>query len=122
MGVILDHLIKDHGATLEQAKMALKDWQIKPMMFNGAEVGEYMMNNNEIHFVINPDVRLKLGKRQLMKAFFTEVFSNYQFLVTKIFKNDKQKKLIEFFGFEQTHEDSQYEYFWLDKEGCKWLQ
>ena len=116
MGVILDNLVQDHGVTVEQAKIALKNWRIEPLMFRGKQIGEIMFQNNEAHFAIDTQHRLKIGRKQMMNEVLDDLLSKHEFLVTKLFKHDKTKRLIELFGFMKTHEDNNYEYFWLDKE------
>lgn len=116
MGAILDNLIKDHGVTLEQAKLALSKWKIEPLMFRDKQIGEIMFQNHEAHFAIDEQYRLKIGRKQMMTEVVDDLLSKHDFLVTKLFKHDKTKRLIELFGFKKTHEDNQYEYFWLDKE------
>jgi hypothetical protein len=119
MGAILEHLIKDHGATMAEAKAALKPWVIKPLMQDGKQVGEFMMLNNEIHFALDATQRLKIGRHNLIKLIVKELLAEHEFLVTRLFKNDKLKKFIEMMGFKKTHEDAKYDYFWLDQETAK---
>jgi hypothetical protein len=119
MGVILNHLIKDHGATMAQAKAALTPWKVEPIVYQGKQVGEYMMQNNEIHIALNDEYRLKLGRHNLLKHMLKTLLVKHEFLVTRLFKNDKLKEFIEMMGFTKTHEDAKYIYFWLDSETAK---
>lgn len=121
MGVIFEHLVKERGATIEQARLALQAWDVKPIFNNGLQVGEYMMQQNEVHFALHQDYRLKLGRIRLMRTLLSELLDKHGFLITRLFKNDKYIKLIEYVGFKKTHEDANYIYFWLDKESCKCL-
>jgi hypothetical protein len=121
MSIILNNLIKDHGASMEQAKSALKGWTVHELKINDEVVGEYMMQNSEIHVALKEDKRLKLGKRNLIKKTLAHLLETNEFLVTKLFKNDKCTPLIEYMGFVKTHEDTKFNYFWLDKESCKCL-
>lgn len=122
MGAILDHLIKDHGATLEQAKVALKDWDIKELVACDRVIGEYMTKRNEIHFALLPECKGLLGRRAWIKDVLSRLLTEHDFLVTKLFHGDKQRRLIEFFGFKHTHSDAKYHYFWLDMETAKCWQ
>lgn len=115
MGIILEHLIKDHGATLEQAKVALAKWNIQPLEVDGKQIGEYMTQNNEIHIALLPEYRKLLGRKHLIKTCFKQVLTGKEFLVTRLFKHDKQRRLVEFLGFKHTHSDAKYDYFWLDE-------
>jgi hypothetical protein len=122
MGVILDHLIKGHGVTMEQAKLALQPWQVFEMQVNGRVIGEYMIQNNEIHFALNDESKGIIGRKGWIKSVLPQLIEGRDFLVTKLFIGDKQKRLIEFFGFRHTHSDAKYDYFWLDRETMKcWL-
>lgn len=122
MGVIRRSLVKENGVNPEVANAVLSEWDIKPIIYQGVEVGEYMMQKKEIHFAINEDRRLKLGRRGLIKKVLSELLEEHDFLVTKLFKNmKKDRRLIEFFGFRHTHSDAEFDYFWLDKETCKCL-
>lgn len=86
------------------------------MMFEGAEIGEYMAKGNEIHFALYPSSRLKLGRTRMMKTVILGLIEKYGFLVTRLYRHDKNKRLVERFGFRQTHQDEQYVYYWLDEE------
>lgn len=116
MGAILDSLVKEQGYTLEQAKLGLTLWKIEPLMFRGAQIGEIMFQNNEAHFAIDEQYRRKIGRKEMMNEVIDSLLEKREFLVTKLYKNDKVKSLVELFGFRKTHEDANYEYFWLDKE------
>lgn len=115
MSVIQDYLVSQ-GYTLEQVKAALTQWKVEPLVYNGKQIGETMMQNNEIHFALNSEFRNVIGRKQMMLSVVDALIEKHGFLVTKLFKQDKQKKLVEKFGFKKTHEDDKYEYFWLDKE------
>jgi hypothetical protein len=116
MNLIEEHLVKDRGATLEQAKIALQGWEIKPIIWRGQQVGELMLRQNEVHIALRPDARLKLGRRTLMKEQLDQLLETRDFLVTKLFKGDRYKRLIEFMGFRKIDEKGNVEHFWLDKE------
>lgn len=116
MGAILDSLINEEGYTLEQAKLGLANWKIEPLMFRGTQIGEIMFQNNEAHFAIDKQYRLKIGRKEMLNEVVNGLLDKREFLVTKLYKNDKVKRLVELFGFRKTHEDANYEYFWLDKE------
>lgn len=116
MSVILEHLIKDHGATMAQAKAALRDWNIEPLEYRGKQVGELMRKENEVHFALSVDNRLKLGRVRLMRETLQKLLEQHGFLVTRMFKGDKFIALVRFMGFRKTHDDAKFEYYWLDKE------
>ena len=116
MSVILEHLTKEQGFTLAEAKEALRQWQIIPIEQGDKQVGEIMIQQNEVHFALEKGSRLKLGRRKLMKDALDNLLASRDFLVTKLYKGDKFKSLIEFMGFRKTHEAAGVEYFWLDKE------
>jgi len=123
MQTILNHLIKEHHIERDRALKAVEGWDFIDMELNGVKYGELMVQNNEVHFALVEDKRLKLGKKQLMKSVFNDLFKDRDFLVTALFKGDKKRtKLIEFFGFTKTHSDDQRNYFWLNKEDCVCLQ
>lgn len=115
MSEIKDYLV-EQGYKLEQVKAALSLWKVEPLMFGDKQIGETMMQNNEIHFVLNSQFRKVIGRKQMMNSVVDALIDKHGFLVTKLFKQDKQKKLIELFGFRKTHQDDSLEYFWLDKE------
>lgn len=116
MGIIEDYLVNEERFTMEQVKIALTQWKVEPMMHKGVQIGETMMQNNEIHFALNKEFRGVIGRKSMMHAVVDELINKHGFLVTKLYKNAKHKKLIELFGFKKTHEDEQYEYFWLDRK------
>lgn len=116
MNDIRDYLVNEENLTIEQVKLALSQWIVEPIMHNGVKIGETMMQNNEIHFALGKDYRLVIGRKKLIDEVINALLEKHGFLVTKLHKNDKLKRLIELFGFKKTHEDEQYEYFWLDKE------
>jgi hypothetical protein len=116
MGVIQDYLVKEEGFTLEQVKLALTQWRVEPMMHKGVQIGETMMQNNEIHFALNKEFRGVIGRKAMLHDVVDGLIDKHGFLVTKLYKNDKHKRLIALFGFKKTHEDEQHEYFWLDRE------
>jgi hypothetical protein len=116
MGAILDHFIKDHGLTMAQAKAALQPWTVSPIEYQGKQVGELMMQNNEVHFALNEDFRKVMGRGKLLRKVLDDLLEEYGFVVTRLFINDRYKPLIERMGFKETHADASYQYFWLDKE------
>jgi hypothetical protein len=116
MGAILDHFIKDHGLTMAQAKAALQPWTVRPIECQGKQVGELMIQNNEVHFALNEDFRKVMGRGKLLRKVLDDLLEEYGFIVTRLFLNDKYKPLIERMGFKETHADASYRYFWLDKE------
>lgn len=117
MGTIINHLMLDHGATMEQAKLAVKDWDIRPIQCNGNQVGEIMLKENEVHVAIEPQYRRKLGRVRLLNDTLNALLAEKGFLVTKLFKNDVFKSQIEQLGFALTHSDAQYDYFWMNERG-----
>lgn len=116
MKEIQNYLVNEEHITLEQAKLALTQWSVEPLMFRDVQIGEVMLQNNEIHFALNKDYRKVIGRKTMMHEVVNALIDKHGFLVTRLYKNDKSKKLIEFFGFKKTHEDKQHEYFWLDKD------
>lgn len=116
MGAILEHLIKDHGASMAEAKMALTAWQIEPITRNGQPIGELMLRENEVHFALDAPYRKVLGRKDLMRDTLDRLFETRDFLVTRLFKHDKLNTLVLFMGFEHTHSDQMYNYYWMNKE------
>lgn len=116
MGAILEHLIKEQGATMEQAKLALQGWEIRPIEFNGIKIGEIMLKENEVHMALDKTERNKLGRRGVLKKYIKELLEEKKFLVTRLFKHDKYIKKIQNIGFTLTHSDNDYHYFWLNDE------
>lgn len=116
MSAILDHLTQDHGATLAEAKAALRDWRIQPLMWRGRQVGELMLKHNEVHIALDAPYRLQMGRRTLISTVLDDLLARHEFLVTRLFKRDKLKPLLEFMGFREIRTDEHYHYFWLDKE------
>lgn len=116
MGAILNHLIKDHGATMQEAKFALAKWDIRPIESNGVEVGQIMLQQNEIHVALEPSFRKQVGRHNLLKNTIDSLLDEKGFLVTKLDKKSAYKKQIMRMGFVQTREDAEYEYFWLNKK------
>jgi hypothetical protein len=115
MSVIADYL-HEQGFSREQVSLTLKDWKIEPIICNGHQVGEIMMQNNEVHFALEKDFRLKMGRGKWLKRYLNELVRQHDFLVTKLFHGDKNKRLIEFMGFRKISEDKSGETFWLDGE------
>lgn len=116
MNEIKDYLINEEHFRVDQVKYALSKWDVKPLMFGDVQIGETMMQNNEIHFALNKSFRKLIGRKKMMHDVVDGLIEQHGFLVTKLYKNDKNKGLIELFGFKKTHEDKIYEYFWLDRE------
>ncbi len=116
MAAILDHLINDHGATMQEAKAALANWEIRPIESNGVEVGQIMLQKNEVHVALNPSFRMQIGRHNLLKNTIDSLLDEKGFLVTKLDKNSAYKKQIMRMGFVRTKEDADYEYFWLNKK------
>jgi hypothetical protein len=116
MSAILNHLIKDHGVSMAEAKAALAGWNIQPLMHNGIQVGEVMLKANEVHIALDEPYRLQMGRRTFIENSINELLKKHEFLVTKLFKGDKLKKLLEFIGFREIKADEKYHYFWLDEE------
>jgi hypothetical protein len=116
-GVILQHLIKDHGFTMEEAKFSLMSWEIRPMIKDGTQVGEIMIQNNEMHFALNESFRKRMGRGKFFKRLLNELAQEKGFIVTKLYANDsKMKPLLELMGFKKTNTDEEYDYFWFDEE------
>lgn len=115
MSAIADSLIQEQGYTLEQVKLGLKDWEIKAIHVGGRQVGEIMLRNNELHVAIVKGERLKLGKCKLIADTLNELIAEKGFLVTRLFKGDKHRRLIEGLGFEYTHSDDEADYFWMNE-------
>lgn len=114
MSVILDYFVNEQGLTMEQAKIALKEWEIRPLEYSGKKVGELMIKNNEVHFAMCKDARLVLGRGHLLKDTLNKLLEEKKFLVTRLFKHDKMKKAVLFMGFSKTHSDETYDYFWIN--------
>lgn len=117
MGAILDHLMKDHGATMAQAKLALSTWELRPLASNGIQYGEIMLKENEVHVAIAPAHRKKLGGVKLLNATLSALLKEKGFLVTKLLKADPFKLQIERLGFVLTRSDTKYDYFWMNDRG-----
>jgi hypothetical protein len=115
MGAILDHLIIEQGATLEQAKKALQSWEVRAFEYNGEQVGEIMLKENEVHVALDKEQRLKIGRKDMLKNALADLLKEKEFLVTKLFKNDRYRKQIERIGFAYTHSDVIYDYFWMNR-------
>lgn len=111
MGAILQHLMEDHGASMAEAKAALRDWEVRPF-----ELGEIMLRENEIHFALDKDKRRVLGRLDALARLTRELLTEKGFLVTRLFPHDKKRRReVEFMGFRHTHSDEQYDYFWMDE-------
>lgn len=121
MGAILDHLVRERGAEEKRALKALKGWDIRPIVMGNTQIGEIMVLNNEVHFALNPDFRLTMGRVRLLRKVFTELFDEFDFLITKMFRGDRYIELVTWFGFQKIKEDDTFEYFWMNKEDCKCL-
>jgi hypothetical protein len=116
MSVIIEHLIKDHGFTLEEAKFSLIGWEIRPMMRDETQVGEIMIQNNEMHFALDKSFRKRMGRGKYFNRLLDELLKEKGFIVTKLWVNDKMTKLIELMGFKKIRTDGEFNYFWLDEE------
>lgn len=114
MGIILEHLIKDHGITMEQAKIALKGWDIRPIEKKGVQMGELMIKNNEVHFALNHEFRKRMGRVQLLKKVLDDLLREKTFIVTKLYPHSAEVPLIKAFGFTKTSSDGTYDYYWLN--------
>lgn len=119
MGAILDHLMKDHGATMAEAKAALAKWEIRPIVANGVQVGEIMLQHNEVHMALDKQHRHKSGRRGLLYSYIKDLLKEKGFLVTRLFKGDKYRNKLERLGFTCTHSDNNYDYLWLNAENEK---
>lgn len=115
MKIILDSLI-EQGFSKQEARAALKDWRFEPIIDNGVEVGELMLKENEIHFALKPEHRMKLGRRRMMWSTIDRLLDEHDFLVTQMFNHDKLIPLVKYMGFRQINKDNQYTTLWLDKE------
>ncbi|MBL8506264.1 MAG: hypothetical protein JNJ51_07900 [Methylobacillus glycogenes] len=115
MSAIADSLVLEQGYTLEQVKLGLKDWDIQPIHVGGRQVGEIMLRNNELHVAIVKGERLRLGKCRLISDTLTKLLAEKGFLVTRLFKGDKHRRLIEGLGFVHTHSDEDTDYFWMNE-------
>ena len=114
MSAILQHLIKDHGVTLEQAKVALKGWEMRPIKTKALQVGEVMIKNNEIHFALERKFRLKMGRLHLMREFLSTLLAEKGFLVTKVIPSTKEAAIVKMMGFTRTFSSGPYEYYWMN--------
>ena len=114
MGAILDHLMKEHGATMAEAKAALNGWEIRPIENNGVQVGEMIVKENEVHVALDFKHRLKLGRKNILKNTLDPLLKEKGFLVTKLMKNCKYRSQIEKIGFVFTKSDDNYNYFWMN--------
>lgn len=115
MSAIYESLI-EQGFTREQARLALIGWEIVPIMQGDKQVGEIMLRNNEAHFAISREHRMKTGRLDLISKTLDKLLETRPFIVTKLFLGDRNKKLIERIGFRRTHMDDKFEYYWLDEE------
>jgi hypothetical protein len=116
-GVILQHLVKDHGFTMDEAKFSLIGWEIRPLMQGDTQVGELMIQNNEVHIALHESFRKRIGRVQFMRKQISSLLAEKGFVVTKLFANDtKMKPLLELMGFRKTNTDGEFDYFWLDEE------
>ena len=112
----IESFLLEQGYSKEQVRMTLKDWKIEPIMHGAHQVGEIMMQNNEAHFAIDKTFRLKMGRGKLLNRYLKKLVDEHGFIVTKLFKGDENKRLIEFMGFRQINADDKTETFWLDEE------
>lgn len=103
--------MEDQGASLAEAKAALKGWELRPFA-----LGELMLKENEVHFALDKSKRRVLGRLGVLEQVTKELLAEKKFLVTRLFKHDKHRRReIEFMGFRHTHSDEQYDYFWMDE-------
>jgi hypothetical protein len=114
--VIIEHLVKDHGFTMDEAKFSLVGWEIRPMMKDKTQVGEIMIQNNEMHFALNESFRKRMGRGKYFKKLLDELLAEKGFIVTKLFVKDKMQPLIELMGFKKIRTDGEFDYFWFDEE------
>jgi len=77
------------------------------------------VQNNEVHMALYPTERNKSGRRGLLYRYVNQLLDEKGFLVTRLFKGDKYKRKIEAIGFKLTHSDTQFDYFWLNKEATQ---
>jgi hypothetical protein len=116
MSVIVRHLVEDHGFTMEEAKFSLIGWEIRPMMKDATQVGEIMIQNNEMHFALEKSFRKRMGRGKFFKELLEKLLAEKGFIVTKLFVNDSMKPLIELMGFKKIRSDGEFDYFWFDEE------
>jgi uncharacterized protein Yka (UPF0111/DUF47 family) len=113
---IIETFLLEQGYSKEQVRLTLKAWKLTPMMKGDHQVGEIMMQNNEAHFALDHSFRLKMGRGKYFKQCLKNLVDEHGFIVTKLFKGDKNKRLIELMGFRQIAEDAKTETFWIDEE------
>lgn len=121
MGAIMDHLVHERGESEKKVLKALKGWDIRPIIHNGVQIGEMMVKNNEVHFALDEEHRLTMGRVKLLRKVFAELFDEFDFLITKMFKGDPYTPLVESFGFQKIKEDDTFDLFWMNKEDCRCL-
>jgi hypothetical protein len=115
MSIVLEHLVKEQGFTIEQAKYALMGWELRPIKRGGLQMGELMIKNNEVHFALKEDARRVMGRVQLLRRVLGELLEEKGFIVTKLYPHSKEAALVKAFGFTKTSSDGTYDYYWMDK-------
>jgi len=115
--MIHHYLIHECGMNPAEVAVALKGWEIRPIMDEDVLVGEVMLNGSEIHVAFSRAYRGKglFKKRNKVAAFFGKLLDEKKFLVTKSFKGDSTESFISRLGFVKTKSDQQFNYWWLDR-------
>lgn len=115
MTAIAESLEREQGYTKEQVRVGLAGWELRPIFVAGRQVGEIMLRNNEVHVALLKGERLRLGKCRLIEETLKGLIADRGFLVTRLFKGDKHRRLIEGIGFQYTHSDDETDYFWMNE-------
>ena len=114
---MIHHFLVESGLNPHEVAVALKDWEILPVMDGETQVGEVMLKASEIHIAFSRVWRGKglFKKREKVREFFQKLLDERKFLVTRSFDGDYTEPFIRRLGFVKTHSQGNINFWWLDQ-------
>jgi len=91
-------------------------WQFVGYHMDGKAVAIAALNGTEIHFAIDPKMRLRTLLRDRIVEFLGPIFESKGFLTTRVMKTSKDAaRFIKRLGFEKTTSSESFDHYMLSR-------
>lgn len=92
------------------------EWQFIGYHMDGKAVAIAALKGTEIHFAVDPKMRLRTLLRDRIVEFLTPIFEARGFLTTRVMKTSKDAaRFIKRLGFEKTNESGSFDHYMLSR-------
>jgi len=113
--MIFDWLAADTGLSIGDLRSKFDDWEVHYHLENGQRAAAALLKGTEVHFVVAPEWRRKLIRRDNTKAFLGALLNkNGGWLTTRLLIDSAgPASFIQRIGFQKTWTDGVFNYYAL---------